>query len=488
MKTRRLFTALIVVALFAMGLRQTRDPDMWWHLRSGEYILAHGIPRHDVFSFTVPHYEWITHEWLSQVVMWGIYQTGGLPALILVFAGLIALTYWLVYLACPGRPFLAGFVAVLSAISSAIVWDARPQIFNLLLTALFLLIVERVRSGRWSQRALWALPPLTMLWANLHSGYLLGVVLLGTYTVGLAGQRRLQPADGRNAAAPVVRRLALVTGLSFLASGLNVNGPELWIYPFETLSSPSMQAFIQEWHPPDFNLTIFWPFALMLGLGLLGWLFNRERPTAADLLLFGGTAVAALTSARNVPLFAIIAAPVIGRGLLGAWRDAQFYPVLSGKAPEPPLPSRLAALNVLVLGVALLGVAVYGAQKIAGNEANVAERFPVTAVDYLETAGLDDAPGYHSYQWGGYLIWRRIPVFIDGRADVYGDDFIFYYRQAMDVRPDWREPLTDFAVEYVMMPPGSSLLVVLEASGAWQPVYSDGVAQIWTPTPAWEGE
>ena len=112
MSVRRLFVLLFVVALFAMAVRETLDPDMWWHLRTGEVILAEGIPTHDVFSFTVPEHEWVTHEWGSQVFMWLVYLVGGLPALIVVFALLIALTFWLLYVSCEGRPFFGGVCGV----------------------------------------------------------------------------------------------------------------------------------------------------------------------------------------------------------------------------------------------------------------------------------------------------------------------------------------------------------------------------------------
>ena len=103
----RMVTAVLFLGIFAMAVRETVDPDMWWHLRTGEAILGSGIPRHDIFSFTVPNHQWITHEWLSQVFMWGVYRLAGLPGLIIVFAGLIALTFWLVYRSSGGRPFLA---------------------------------------------------------------------------------------------------------------------------------------------------------------------------------------------------------------------------------------------------------------------------------------------------------------------------------------------------------------------------------------------
>jgi len=212
MTVRRLFTALFLVALFAMAVRETLDPDMWWHLRTGEYILQAGIPRQDVFSFTVPDHEWITHEWLSQVFMWGVYRIGGLAGLIVVFALLITLTFWLVYLVTPGRPFLAAFVVLLAAFAAAIVWGARPQIFNLLLTAVFVYLIERFKDRQIGRRALWLLPVLSCLWANLHSGYLLGVVLLGAYTAGEALQQWRGGGD-RTLAWADIRFLARTAGV-----------------------------------------------------------------------------------------------------------------------------------------------------------------------------------------------------------------------------------------------------------------------------------
>ncbi|HID53978.1 MAG TPA: hypothetical protein EYP41_18315, partial [Anaerolineae bacterium] len=292
MSIRRLFEALFLVALFAMAVVETLDPDMWWHLRTGEYILANGLPRQDVFSFTVPDYAWITHEWLSQVFMWLVYQAGGLPGLMVVFALLIALTYWLVYLASEGRPYIAAFVVLLAAIAAAIVWGARPQIFNMLFTAVFVFIIERVRQGKLSHWFLWLTPVIMVVWANAHSGYLLGVVVLGTYTVGEALQQWLGKDKTDTLAWPQIKEMAAVTALSFFAAVLNPSGPTLWIYPFQTLGSPSMQQYIQEWQSPNFHAALFWPFAIMVLLGTLTLIFSPKRPSFTDLLLYFGTAAA----------------------------------------------------------------------------------------------------------------------------------------------------------------------------------------------------
>ncbi|MEZ4591219.1 MAG: hypothetical protein R3D55_08755 [Chloroflexota bacterium] len=509
LNTKRLFVALFAIALFAMAVRETLDPDMWWHLRTGEFILQNGIPAQDVFTFTVPQNVWVTHEWLSQLIMWLVYLPGGLPGLILFFAALIALTYWLLYLACDGRPYLAAFLVLLSAITSAIVWGVRPQIFNLLFTAVFVLIVERVKDGKWRPRTLWWLPLLTLIWANLHSGYLLGVVLLGTYAVGDWAQRWLATPTDRTLPQPAIYQLFGVTLASFLAAAVNPSGVELWIYPFLTLGSGAMQAYILEWHSPDFHQTYFWPFAGMLALGVLSWVFNKNDAAAAgvpavppggavaqdaltpatakvavtitDLLLFLGTGAAGLLSARHIPLFAIVATPIIVRHWLAAL-DLDPKGLIGGTGinqQEKPLGSGLfAVLNWVILLVAVGTAVLYTFTKIDNNQTAIAAQYPVAAVDYLEASGLDEARGYNSYNWGGYLIWRGVPVFVDGRADVYGDPFLLRYRETYDVLPTWQEPLDEYDVDYVLMERGTPLTTVLAVSPNWTEVYADDLAQI----------
>lgn len=466
---------LFIVSLFGMAVRETLDPDLWWHLKAGEYILQNGIPKQDIFSFTVLNHSWITHEWLSEVVMWLIYQAAGLPGLIVVFAGLIALTYWLVYLSCEGRPYLAAFVTLLAAIASAIVWGARPQIFNLLLTALFVLIVDRYKKNPKQKRLLWWLVPLTAVWANLHSGFLLGVVLLACYVGGAVLDRWFESKRDRLLEWADIRYLGIVTGASFLAAALNPNGAELWIYPFFTLGSQAMQVYIQEWHSPDFHVVIFWPFVLMLAVGPLSWILDQERPSLTDGFLFLGTGAAGLLSARHIPLFCIVAAPIIAKYLWHGLKDTSFFQSLENET----VPNRFSAiLNSTLLVVAFLSVLGWTAQKISLNEAAIAERYPVTAVDFLEVEGLSKLPGYNSYNWGGYLIWRDIPVFVDGRADVYGDPFLFQYRQAFDAQPNWQEPLDEYDVAYVIMERGSPLNSLLILDEEWQEIYQDDLAQI----------
>lgn len=493
MSIRQLFTALLALALFTMAVRETLDPDMWWHLRTGEAILQGGIPRQDIFSFTVPEYAWTTHEWLSQVFMWGVYRIGGFPGLILVFAGLTAVSYLLVYRASAGRPYLAGFVILLAAFAAAIIWGVRPQIFNTFFIALFIFLIERWRSGELSRRALWWLPLLTLLWANFHSGYLLGVVYLAVYTFGEAAETFIgrnedetfapsAPWRLKNLPWSEIKLLGGITAVSFLAAALNPNGPELWIYPFLTLGSHAMQTYIVEWHSPDFHQRIFWPFLALGALGVLGWAFSPRRLRASDLLLFGGTAFAGFVSARNIPLFAIIAPPIVCRALLDSllYHKPRLTALVNPPADLSPT-KKQTSLHLMALALAALAAFVYMADIVAGNEEAVAEVYPVTAVAYLQESGLAEKQGFNAYNWGGYLIWHGIPVYIDGRADVYGDDFMLFYLQAYKASATWEEPLTAYPLDYILMELGQPLNSLLTLSPDWHEVYRDELSQIFVP-------
>lgn len=495
MSIKRLFVSLLAVALFTMAVRETLDPDMWWHLRTGEAILQGGIPRQDIFSFTVPDNAWTTHEWLSQVFMWGVYRLGGFPGLILTFAGLTAVSYLLVYRAAAGRPYLAGFVVLLAATAAAIIWGVRPQIFNSLFIALFIYLIERWRVGELHQRALWWLPVLTLLWANFHSGYLLGVVYLAVYTFGEAmetftsgKEREVRKEDNVAPFAPLrlknltwaeIRLLAVITAVSFLAAALNPNGPELWIYPFFTLGSHAMQTYIVEWHSPDFHQRIFWPFLALGALGVLGWAFSPRRPRWSDLLLFGGTAFAAFISLRNIPLFTIISSPIVCRALLVSFSlNPRLLAFFQDSSAMVRTTARQTAIHGIVLVLAVLAAFIWVADVVAGNDEAVAELYPATAVTFLQESGLAEKRGFNSYNWGGYLIWHNIPVFIDGRADVYGDEFMRFYRLAYDASERWQEPLDAYPIEYVLMERGQPLNSLLTLSPFWQEVYRDAVSQI----------
>ena len=163
MSTSRLFTVVLLMLLFAMTAREIIDPDFWWHLRAGQYIVENAtIPHTDPFTFTAQGKEWIAHEWLSEVFMFGAYRLGGFALLSVVFSGIITLAFGLTYARCLGKPFLAGFAVLLGALATAPTWDVRPQMLSLLLMSVFLFLLDRYAQTK-NARALIALPLLRLV-------------------------------------------------------------------------------------------------------------------------------------------------------------------------------------------------------------------------------------------------------------------------------------------------------------------------------------
>jgi len=471
--------AVLLLCLFAMAVRPITDPDFWWHLRTGQLIWeSKSIPRQDVFSYTVAGQPWITHEWLTEVILYAVYAFAGQGGLILLFAGIITAAFALSYLQCDGRPYLASFVVVLAAVSSAVTWGVRPQMLSLVLSAVFLGVLRL--SDKGNAKYLWLLPPLMVLWANLHGSFFLGAVYLAAHTVGVTLDRVFARGEEAKPDWKDIRRLAAVTTLTAAAPILNPNGIRLLLYPFGTLGSSTMQQYIMEWFSPDFHLAHFLPFALYVLILLVVLGLSHRRPTTTELIFMVGFGYASLRSARQIPFFVLTTTPMLTSQLLHIWRDSGL-PNLSATRMRPRGRVFLVA-NWAILAALLAGAAALTSHALLGNAAAQRDAFPIRAVDFLE-ASETSGNTYNLYHWGGYLAWRLYPehkVFIDGRADVYGDRFIEEYLQVYQLSESWREPLDTHNVSLVIIDKGSPLATTLSACAGWLQVYGDEQAVVLT--------
>jgi hypothetical protein len=182
LSTTRVFLAALFLGLFAMAARNVTDPDIWWHLKTGQYIAEHkSVPHTDPFSYTRAGEPWVTHEWLTELLLYELQRTTGWGGLIVTFAAVLAAAVLLLYLRCGRAPYVAGVATLCAAWATMPVWGVRPQVLSLLLTSLWLLILER--SDR-NPRLLWWTLPLTLLWVNLHAGFALGLALSALFLAG----------------------------------------------------------------------------------------------------------------------------------------------------------------------------------------------------------------------------------------------------------------------------------------------------------------
>jgi len=470
---RQVFFIVLVLGLFLMTMRPIADPDFWWHLRTGQFIIqTHTIPHTDPFSYTMVGKPWVTHEWLSEILIYVLFQLGSYGLLILTFSILITAAFLLTYLRCPAetRPYVAGFVLILGAISTAPTWGVRPQMISLLLASLFLFLLDHYRRNG-NLYFLVALPFIMLIWVNLHAGYFLGLVLIGFFIAGgminllLSGFLK----NEQIVSVPTLKSilsLCITLGVCVLVTLANPNGVLIIIYPFQTLTSSSMQQFIQEWFSPDFHQLMWQPLAWLIVALIGAGIVSKKSISTTNILLTIGFGYAALISMRNIPFFALAAIPVLAEqvGSLIKIRKVVYDP------------TRLFRLIVPILLVGILMITCLRFIQVVQEQPRTeAENFPKTAVNWLQ----DHAPTgnlFNSYNWGGYLIWRLFPqyrVYIDGRADVYGDAFILDYLSIYNAKPGWEDKLNTQDIQTVLVESDAPLAGVLSQSPPWHVSFKD---------------
>jgi hypothetical protein len=472
LNSKHAFLAILFLGLFAMTARNVTDTDVWWHLKTGQYISEYkSVPHTDPFSYTRAGEPWVAHEWLTDVLLYQLERTTGWGGLILTFAAVLCAAFYLLFLRCGPDPYVAGVAMLYGAWATMPVWGVRPQVLSLLLTSLWLLLLER---SERNPRLLWWTLPLTLLWVNLHAGFAVGLVLSGLFFAGEWIERALSFPSQQNATR--LRFAALILLLDLLIVPLNPNGLRMFSYPIETLRSAAMQNYIAEWASPNFHHAEYWPFLLVVvgTFAILSWSRLRVRPR--DLILLLVSLFAGLSSIRMMPLFVLIAVP-ISSNRLGDLPGSASRPVRS--------PSALGPLfnGVLVLAMAIFA-GVHIVQVIERQPQAETQHFPEGAVAFLQT----HPPGriFNHYDWGGYLIWRLDPsarVFIDGRADLYGGQLLDQFAATYQLKGSWRQPLLSWNIDTVLVPPDSALATGLRSSPDWTVAYEDTQAVILTAVP-----
>lgn len=473
-------------AVIVLGPRLLNgDGDLGRHITIGGYILdSRSIPTRDVFSHTMTGEPLTPHEWLSQIIFALAYRFMGLDGVVLLCALLIASTFTLLYknsVRRSGTRLVALGVVMLAVAASRLHWLARPHLFTMLLVMLWADRLERLRQGdssRW-----WHLPVLMLLWVNLHGAFIAGFVIWGAYVAGYAWQRWV---GRRDAAGPsrYGRYLALIGAASFLVSFLNPAGAELWTTSLGYVSNRYLVGHTIEYLSPDFQQVNTWPFLLMivLSLMLLGTALVQV-PTASLLLLAGWTALG-LYSARNVPLYAVIAAPilaaVVGAGMRTGTRLARWRGVETRVAAvETSLRGHVwPVLTTLLITLLLANLATLDVAR-RGNRFDPAV-FPVQAVDWLEANPLAGRI-FNYFTWGGYLLYRMWPeqtVFIDGQTDFYGEALTREYEKVITLADGWQDVLRDYRVDWVLIPSDSRLARALTVDSGWRVAYEDQTAII----------
>jgi hypothetical protein len=491
----KVFAAILLFGLLGMTARNAVDPDLWWHLRTGQWIVETGhVPHSDPFSFTRTGQPWVSHEWLSEVMFYQLWKHGGAAALIVFSAIITTAGFMLLYLRCHlsgAKAYWAAALTAFGALASAPSWGVRPQMFTFALASLLLLLLE---AGEQRPRLLFWIPPLFLLWLNLHAGFALGPALLLAYGVGLMMETALGSTPWQQARPMLLRVLLLLLACLALVP-LNPSGAHLYHYPFDTLRSSGMRSLIGEWHSPDFHESMYRPFLLLWLVLLSGLATSRSRPRGRVIVPLILVSFAALDAVRHIPIFVLLAIPVIAAALPP--------PASSAVSHRRPDSSRFQPLFNAAVVILIAVLALLKWESLARNQdARQAAQFPQKAVAFLRA---DNHPQpqlqfqrlFVYYDWGGYAIWELYPayrVFADGRADLYsnsnnedddlhggigndndnGNDLLRQsIKTVVELRTGWRDVLDRWKVEVVLVPPTCAVAQALLLDPDWHAEFSD---------------
>jgi hypothetical protein len=260
---------------------------------------------------------------------------------------------------------------------------------------------------------------------------------------------------------------------------VNPHGIHLWSLPLQEVLSDVNRQYILEWMRPDLTEPRFALFGVLCGLGLIAWGFDRRRPFVSEGLLFLGTAALGLLSVRHIPLFVVSSTPIICRRLWPVICRIPLPALLRADLPRANsrlLGSLMAALLLIAAGV---GALTSFRARLIRIPPSIEREYPVQAVDFIEREGLIRGRGLNEYRWGGYLMWRGVPVFIDGRANMlYEPDFMERYFRVYLLYELWDLFAEEFDIDYVLIGADHRWNDVLIPHPSWQEVYRDHNAAV----------
>ena len=477
------------------------DSDTGWHIRAGEWILKNGrVPATDLFSFTKAGQPWFAWEWLSDVLMAVVHGHSGLAGIVLVSLLVVGATSVCVYrnaLDESGHRVVAIALTGLAMAASTIHWLARPHLVTPLFAVVFCWVLSRVERRANNEGLLSVLPPLTILWVNLHGGFFVGIVLLITYAIGAAAG---EPVQGTRRNAWVrARKYLFIAVACAITSLLNPYGYRLHVHVAQYLGASFYLQRISEFQSIDFHsfTAAYFETLLVLAIAAAGWHLVAGRWVHVLLLL--SWSHLALFSVRNIPIFAVVSAPGIGLAMrewleyVGSCHPLHWPGKIGANLAELETGLRIIANShgrkhwhlapcLTVLAAALL-LSHPGRVRALHAEFD-RNRFPADAATFIS---LKDSPVrlYSSWQWGGYLIYRLWPsvrVFDDGRTDFYGPAFVEDGLRVWNACPDWAAILARDRVNAALLPIDSALATVLRERSDWKLVYHDRVALLFEKT------
>lgn len=470
------FIAVLLLALTVGQKMLSLDSDLGRHLALGNSMLDERvIPTRDLLSHTRAGLSRPPYEWLAQVLYASAHRLLGLDGVILLTSLVIALAFTLVYRYSQirsGSTLAAIALTFIAVGASSIHWLPRPHVFTFLLLSIWIELLDRLIRDESVKPHLF--PLIMLLWANLHGGFVYGILAWSAYFAGWI----LETWRGRSE--KQIGRKLIIVGISSLVT--TILTPDLWHNWEAVLNNRS--AFILnrtvETMRPNLTDPSILPYTFLLALSILLLAVNRKNVKAGHFFLVAGLGAMSLLMARNIPLFAIAAAPIlseVGMASLTKFKKRERIEKRFTGSNSLSRQSFWSIAATLVVIAFFVNFNVKNERTIHQFDPSI---FPVEAVDFIH-ANPQQGNMFNDFNWGGYLqyrLWPQYTVFIDSQSDFYGESLVREYDQIASANNDWQNLLESYQVDWVIIPAGSPLADFIESNPNWEIIYKDGTAVI----------
>ena len=460
------------------------DGDLPRHILTGTLILqTHHVSTTDIFSFRTMGFPSIPHEWLSQVLFAGAYDWLGLDGIVLITSLIIMLTWSVVYYDALRRSnsfFSSLLFTILAVGASQIHVLPRPHIFTYILTAIWIVLLERIDEHK--PRTWWPLPLVMLLWVNLHGMFVIGIIIWGIY---LTGDFLDHPSQAWFSSAKA-KTLMIGGALSLTTTFFSPSGPNIWMAITSLGSNVYITSKIPEYQSANFHLPETWPFIIILLFVIIGFARTTEKVSWIYILLVVSFTGLALYTSRMIPVFAIVVAPIAAKAfaswIQNEYEQSRIFIIEKNTHKTNSSSNGLIWLPVLILAVIILFTS--GKTIDSENLGNVFDErfFPVEATIWLQHHP-QRGHMFNEFDWGGYLLlelWPAYQIFMDGHTHIYGEEMTREYEKVTTMGKDWQYVLAKYDVAWVIVRANAPLVRALSASDNWAIAYQDQTTIILT--------
>lgn len=501
---KKLFGISAVIALFFIAFKAPLDPDLFWHLKTGELMWQYKIiPDIDWYSYTMSDFTWINHEWLTEILMYGIKNSFGWLGLSIFFAAIPVFVFaWLIpkisqNIETKKAPFYLCFIlGILGIITSSPTFGSRPQVFSLLGISLILYVIKKYQINN-KDRIIYLLPVLFLFWVNMHASFIMGLSLLIIY---LALDKSLSAPAIRHPEADWVKlyrpltqetwkKLGQIAILSAAATFINPYGARIYLEIYRTFSDNYGHNVIMEWLSPNFHTTEGMIFGFYLIL-LFVILCITKKIDLFSFVLLPFLLFLALQSGRNIPFFVLISLPVLIKNLNG-FEDI-FSSVMQKKFIAVSLSILLVFYPPFLSQTKSVVKTMYDEKELAQ-----AGGFPSQeALAFLKKYRITN-PGnvLSDYVWGGYLIANdkclmtndkkiqcESKVFIDGRMAHWitpERHILKDYMDILNIENNSEELIEKYQIKTILTKKDSLSGRIFNYQNKWRKIYEDDLAVIY---------